>query len=220
MTPVEWAGASPEDHPAMAGHVREGRRLDVLHGIAVAGVNLAIWQRPGRHPAIDRAMLEEVDDVAIEAEVAHLAADLPPALAACGYAARDAQALAADIALLAQPLASAVAVTRVAIRLDVVETDACRRFHADYVQARLICTYVGPGTQWLDDADAVRLAAGADPAALAVRHIATGDAAIFKGRLWAPDAPIVHRSPPIAASGDHRLLLVIDPAPPEPIAHA
>ena len=38
--------------------------------------------------------------------------------------------------------------------LEVVRTDSCRKFHADYVTARLITTYLGEGTQWLDEADA------------------------------------------------------------------
>ena len=50
---------------------------------------------------------------------------------------------------------------RFELRLEVVRTDSCRKFHADYVTARLITTYAGEGTDWLADADAARVAAGA-----------------------------------------------------------
>jgi len=101
--------------------------------------------------------------------------------------------------------------TAVAIRLEVIETNACRKFHADHVTARLICSYAGPGTQWIDDRDAMALAGGADPATLTVRQVATGDVALFKGHDRS-ETPIVHRSPPIAGTGTRRLVLVIDPA--------
>jgi hypothetical protein len=35
---------------------------------------------------------------------------------------------------------------------------------------------------------------------------------MFKGHGWAPEAPIIHRSPPIAGTGQQRLVLVLNPA--------
>ena len=37
-----------------------------------------------------------------------------------------------------------------------------------------------------------------------------GDAGIFKGKI-ATDTPAIHRSPPIAGTGEKRLLLVLNP---------
>lgn len=158
-------------------------------------------------------MLDAVDDISIVRPVEELATSLPDELATAGYPTAIARLLAADVATLASALATIAGVSRVSIRLDVVETDACRRFHADYVTARLICTYVGPGTQWLTAADAAALGEGATVDSLTVQSLATGDVGLFKGKTWAPDAPIVHRSPPILTTGERRLLLVIDPAP-------
>jgi hypothetical protein len=109
--------------------------------------------------------------------------------------------------------------SQVSIRLEVIEGNACRKFHSDYVTVRLIATLAGPGTQWLDDGDAARLRAGADPDTLHIRDIATGHVALFKGRAWTRDRAIVHRSPPIAGTGQCRLVLVIDPAPERPLPH-
>ncbi len=191
-----------------------------LSAIADSTTNLAVCRRPTATTAFNPKNLSQVDDLSGEFSVAALASNLPGRMSDAGYETPEMDALASDIASLATQFAQIMDTDRVAIRLEVVETDACRRFHADYVTARLICTYVGPGTQWLDAADAAALAAGADPEMLTIRDIGTGDVAIFKGRLWAPDAPAIHRSPPIAGTGVQRLVLVIDPAAPTSTSYA
>ena len=40
----------------------------------------------------------------------------------------------------------------------------------------------------------------------------TGAVAVFKGRMLLDPPTVLHRSPPITASGERRLLLAIDPA--------
>jgi hypothetical protein len=105
----------------------------------------------------------------------------------------------------------------VRLRLDAVTGDACRRWHRDCVPLRLICTYRGPGTQWVPPAwgDAVIAQPDADTAqALSFQ---AGDVALFKGCGWAGqthDGGIVHRSPRIAGTGITRLVLVLDAAWP------
>ena len=157
-------------------------------------------------------MFDEVDDLAVSRCVEQIGTELPRDLAASGYPSDVAQRLGGEVAMLVRVFGAATGATRVSVRLDVIETDACRRFHADYVSARLICTLIGPGTQWLDTAAAAALAQGEAIDRLTIRSIATGDVALFKGRLWSPEAPIVHRSPPITKTAQRRLLLVIDPA--------
>lgn len=204
----------------LPGQVSEGSLANTLTDILKISVNLAVRHRDRREIVAAGPWLSQIDDIADAFETSTLPATLGRRLVEAGYAEANATALTADIVDLAATFTDIMDTDRVAIRLEVVETDACRRFHADYVTARLICTYVGPGTQWLDTRDAAALAAGADPQTLTIRQIGTGDVAIFKGRLWSPDAPAVHRSPPIAGTGARRLVLVMDPAAPAPIAHA
>jgi hypothetical protein len=109
-------------------------------------------------------------------------------------------ALVDEIADLARCFARLTGCTALRLRLEVVETDACRKFHVDQLCARLLCTLSGPGTQWIE-------AGGGSQ----VMQMAAGEVGIFKGRLWAEEPAILHRSPPIAALGDTRLLLVLDP---------
>lgn len=110
-------------------------------------------------------------------------------------------ALAADIDDLVRCFAALTGRASVRLRLEVVEGDACRKFHADYTDVRLVTTYAGPGT------DICRT-----PAEDAlVTRIGTGDVALFKGKLFPGEPPVLlHRSPPIEGTGERRVVLVLD----------
>jgi glutathione S-transferase len=46
-------------------------------------------------------------------------------------------------------------VARVKACFGATTTNACRKFHADYVGLRILCTYAGPGTDGVDEAKAL-----------------------------------------------------------------
>lgn len=201
------------------GHVRFSSDPSVLAEIRRADTNLAVWQR-GTGPAVpDEAMLATIDDVGVTMPAGQIATSLPAILRKASYPRAIHRDLSSDVEMLAQRVAAITGCNTVAVRLEIVKTDACKRFHSDYVTARLICSYAGRGTQWLSDEDAVALRDGADPARLTLRELGTGDVAMFKGRQWSEHGAIIHRSPPIAGTGQRRLVLVIDPAPDAPIPH-
>jgi hypothetical protein len=131
--------------------------------------------------------------------------DGPFATVADAFAHRS-RALATDIATLAHRFAVLIQVDRVKVRLEGVTTDACTKLHADYTGVRLITTDAGPGTDYAPDGDT--------QAPLA--RVPTGWIGLFKGKAFAPGhLPCLHRSPPIAATGTRRLLLVIDTSRPD-----
>lgn len=178
---------------------------DSLDRITDPDVHFALWQR--RRPAsldwIDALDWDAIDDVRLTIAMGDAPAALAAALTHAGYP-PDAQghALGEEIHTLVSHFARIMACERLTIRLEVIETDACRKFHADYVTARLLTTLHGAGTQWLHrDAPAE------------IWSMETGDVGLFKGRLWVEEPAILHRSPPLMASGGTRLLLVINPAP-------
>ena len=174
----------------------------VLQRILDPDVHLAVWQRRAardlaRLAGLDWDAIADIDqDVPVEA----LASAIPEALRSAGYP--DVVALADAIVPLASDFAALMACEALRIRLDVIETDACRKFHADQVTVRLLMPLVGPGTQWVH--------ANAEPQ-VPEGDLRIGDVGLFKGRVWAEEPVILHRSPPIAATGITRLLLVIDP---------
>ncbi|MDJ1006370.1 MAG: DUF1826 domain-containing protein [Paracoccaceae bacterium] len=110
-----------------------------------------------------------------------------------------------DIAALSDIFAGLMSARWVRLRLDVVTTNACRRFHIDAVTARLVCTYRGTGTQYGISTD------GAEPSR--VFTVPTGAPILLRGTLWPerPRSALLHRSPPIEGTGETRLVLVLDP---------
>ena len=131
--------------------------------------------------------------------------------------------LADDIALLADMFSCLFEIERVGLRLATLDSAMCPRFHVDHVPCRLVTTYAGRGTEWLNNeyVDRSRLGRGSadangnrlDPFSDG-QHICSvnvGDIALLKGEKWQGNEGngLVHRSP--AASQDSkRLVLTLD----------
>ena len=91
------------------------------------------------------------------------------------------------------------------LSLESISTDMCRKFHADYNQLRLLCTYVGSGTLWLPD-DAEKNGILEQD----IQQVKTGNIAILKGKLYPNAKPVFHRSPEIESLNEKRHLLRVD----------
>ena len=172
-------------------------------------INIAIWARPAI-AGPDRLDLRRLKSFRFTTPIGSLSENLQTSLYGAGYRpGLNSNILVTDILMLASRYCEAVGVDEIEIRLEIINNDACRKFHADYVTARLITTYSGQGTQWLSADDAARFRDGQEPRN--VRQLATGDVALFKGWMWSAEDPILHRSPPILGTGESRLVLVINP---------
>ena len=110
-----------------------------------------------------------------------------------------------DVAALAGMFAGLMSARFLRLRLDVVTTNSCRKFHIDAITARLICTYRGTGTQYGISANRE------DPSDILT--VPTGAPILLRGTLWpeTPSAGLLHRSPPIEGKGETRLILFLDP---------
>lgn len=118
-----------------------------------------------------------------------------------------------DIAVLADIFTELMQTQYLRLRLDAVDTNACRKFHVDMLTARLICTYRGSGTQYGNSV------AEEDPER--IFNVPTGCPIVLRGRKW-PEEPrsgLLHRSPPIEDTGETRLLMVLDPISDPSLAH-
>jgi hypothetical protein len=150
------------------------------------------------HFRIDNAPLGPLLDF-----IGHLAATpgLDPALA---------QVLA-DVAAQARRFADLTGATALTLKLERVADDACRKLHHDYVAHRLVVTYRGEGTQWLPRAREAALGEERLHVDASWLHsVPRFRAALFSGRLLAGADPVLHRSPPIAGTGQVRLVLTIN----------
>ena len=104
------------------------------------------------------------------------------------------------------------------MRLETTDTSKCHRFHVDRTRLRLLCTYRGPGTEWLTDAQVDRTAlnngsTNEDIIRCGSPHrFAPFWVGIMKGNAYPGNAGrgLVHRSPPIASSGQTRVLFCLD----------
>ena len=58
-----------------------------------------------------------------------------------------------DICQIAKDFFHSTQSKSIRIQILKVTTDKCRLFHADYNVQRLLCTYLGPGTEWLEESN-------------------------------------------------------------------
>lgn len=99
------------------------------------------------------------------------------------------------------------------LSLSTVNTNMCRKFHSDINDLRLLCTYSGPGTLWLEDNIDVESDKREESIDLTkINQADTGSILILKGSIYPNEEtkPIIHRSPSIEEDVEKRLLLRID----------
>jgi len=111
----------------------------------------------------------------------------------------------ADVMALSEVFSDLMSAPYLRLRMDVVTTNACRKFHIDALTARLVCTYRGTGTQYGISNDNI------DPEHIFT--VPTGAPILLRGTLWPakPSSGLRHRSPPIEGTGETRLVMVLDP---------
>lgn len=133
-------------------------------------------------------------------------------------------ALANDIALLAEMLGELLDAPKIGFRLEVLGKAMCPRLHVDRVGIRLLCTYRGPGTEWVEDASVDRrflgIASGGKPDEHSgllleghrIESIPPFAVALLKGSLWQGNEGrgVVHRSSLPPPNGGPRILLAMD----------
>lgn len=187
-------------------------------------------------PAVQVACLARKTDVAIQCELESVAAtgalgsgfsvthsvDAP--LDASVIARSIGRALRADIASLIELYADLVGCPAVGLRMEVLNRAMCPRLHVDRVALRLLVTYRGPGTEWMDDHAAARphpeggdnerpeATAGDISSRFATEQARPFDIVLLKGSLWPGNQArgAIHRSPPLSTNEGPRVLVALD----------
>lgn len=182
---------------------------ETLNRLAKSGCAAAIWQRqllPAFQTWIDglapenlptgRLILRPQSVVTVLSELCDMS------LMADGLHRRR---LIDDIAALSHAFCDLMDAPYIRLRLDLISSNACHKFHMDAVTVRLVCTYRGTGTQYGISH------AGTEPKRIFT--VPTGTPILLCGTMW-PEEPrsgLLHRSPPIEGSGETRLVMVLDP---------
>jgi hypothetical protein len=121
------------------------------------------------------------------------------------------RAIRDDLAQLVELLTDLTGVTEVGVRLRAQVNPMCPAFHVDHVPLRLVCTYLGPGTEYLDEAEGGPLVdCGATWRRGVVCQAVRGDVVLLKGEGWPGNERrgAAHRSPAHTAM---RLVASLDP---------
>ena len=131
---------------------------------------------------------------------------------------------AADIDFLVEMYGVLLGCPAVGLRLEVLGRAMCPRFHVDQTGIRLLCTYQGPGTEWLEEGAADRSKLGMSSAGIpddrsgiirdasGIHRIPAFAVALLKGSGWQGNSGrgIIHRSPQVPQSEKARVLLAMD----------
>lgn len=178
-------------------------------------LQVCTWQRP-IDPTINSYLSDATRDSTLQIREVLQSSDraqlagLPPGE---GF-----ERLGDDVALLTEILCELVDCPSVGLRLVTLENAMCPRWHVDRVPIRMLCTYTGPGTEWLEnqEVDKTKLS---EPAIAngASQRAEIGEVVLLKGALWQGNTGFgaIHRSPAPASVEERRILLTLDPLWPD-----
>ena len=198
----------------------QGDTPKALTGILDDGVNLALWQRqlPAHIADFGRLLLSLNEPLAESLSLEMPGDDAEPNLRglASGFSDLEGyEGFIADVSWLVSAFACLLGAQRIGLRLRVLDTAMCPRFHVDHVPVRLITTYAGIGSQWLKEGAMDRRQLGkpdAEPQDESlIQQITSGEVALLKGEKWHGNEGfgLIHRSPQ-PAPGERRLILTLD----------
>ncbi|MHA6491838.1 DUF1826 domain-containing protein [Pseudomonas borbori] len=195
-------------------------QVDVFCEVLQDHINLSLWQRqlPAQIADFATLLLAMGQPLAETLTLELPSADPEPELGELLGHYRDLPghgAFIADVAWLVGAFACLVDARCIGLRLRTLDKAMCPRFHVDHVPLRLITTYAGVGSQWLDEGVMARQRLG-DPTAepqdaALIQCAAVGDVLLAKGEKWIGNegGGLIHRSPQ-PPEGERRLLLTLD----------
>jgi hypothetical protein len=198
-----------------------GNQSDALQQILAPGVNLCLWQRPPQ-PSVSRELMglqaSQLTDARCWTSATAFDNDVTTLLQKQGLDPLAFEHWRMDLQRLAELFFNVSPKRKVALRLETIEGDGCRRFHVDRKHLRLLCTYRGPGTEWLSNAQVDRVAQNdGAPNDHIIRYGEPSQfepfwVGIMKGNAYPGNigCGLVHRSPPIAGTGQTRVLFCLD----------
>lgn len=185
-----------------------------LSSINKDDTELVIWRRSfssGFKDWINNANANNLPDFRILINPSDLRRAIEPLLDLCDLKANKMRGqLIEDINGLVIKFAEITQSNAVDVRLQGINNDSCWKFHRDVVQTRLLTTYRGPATEWVQKEHAEQAILDQLNFKGPIEKLGEGDVAIFKGSFTTPDQGIVHRSPSIAGKGITRLLLCLN----------
>lgn len=207
----------PDIHAAQSNAIFVNTSSD-LEAVHQAPVNLAVWQRPAVLSMLPVVhwLTKEPFELEFEVDVKDVSNTLLRHLSApMEFDAARAQ-LIADVQELASLFSEYTSTYTIRLMLESLHRVPCPKFHQDNVLLRLVCTYAGTGTEWLENSnvnthpDCCGGSMALDP--LRIMNLNPFEVALMKGKRWPGNKMgIFHRSPLVDADRP-RLIVKMDVA--------
>ena len=200
-----------------------GLQAEVLAGIYQEEINIAIWKRELIPNISHSAKFVLTKNPNLKLSVTASPKNVSKILEEAIGIEDDAIALIIDVKDIVDIFCCLFDVNQVGLRLVSLNHAMCPRFHVDNVPCRLLTTYCGNGTEWLNHDCVNREKLGPrsngvpdDRSGLFknnsdIQELCVGEIALLKGESWAGNesAGLVHRSPGLKTN-ESRLLLSVD----------
>ncbi|AIY66575.1 DUF1826 domain-containing protein [Pseudoalteromonas piratica] len=195
---------------------------NVLADIYREDVNIAVWQESLNQQAIDDANTILANSEQLNLVIAATPNDIIKQLSEHSELASH-TALCQHIHTLLDMFCTLFELKRAGLRLTILDKAMCPKFHVDKIPCRLVSTFSGTATEWLQHQDVDHSKLGAASVGLSdeesgvyqneaqIQQLAAGDVALLKGSGWINNehAGLVHRSP-YQAKDQRRLVITLD----------
>lgn len=200
-----------------------GDNLSALSEIFKEKINISIWQRK-----LDSNIRKEAEDIInlnpdLQLSTVIYPKDIKNFLLS-NVKSENISLIYQDITKLADVFCNFFNCEKVSLRFGTLDHAMCPRFHVDMVQCRLITTYHGVATEWLQHSKVDRTKLGLGNKGRPdeesgiyqksddIEQLEEGHVALLKGESWSGNegAGLVHRSPKVESVNQIRLLLTID----------
>lgn len=200
-----------------------GDAPNILASVYEDDTNIIVWQRELADELVKAAQCIVEEKPTLQAALTVSPETVYTSLTAVLGDSSTSVSLSKDIAELVDMFCCLFDIKQAGLRLATLASAMCPRFHVDRVPCRLVTTYQGMATEWLqhDSVDRSKLGrashglsddvSGVFRSPNDIQYLAQGDVALLKGELWPgnEDAGLVHRSP--CVTGDNRrLILTLD----------
>lgn len=195
--------------------------LPELTGIFKPTVEIAVWNRPV-NPAIQQFLRQSSSSrpFNLDKSVQVRSPDLHRSLPELNF--NDAgREFMFDLLNLIELFGSLLDCETVRVQLLTLDSQLCPAFHSDRMKMRLICTYLGNGTQFItgqrwsranDDQTTPYQINPAQISPESIHNLQEFQVGIYKGDLWAPNQHgLVHRSPSTEKHDTKRILFSVEP---------
>lgn len=200
-------------------HVAFTTTMDGLQAIDLPHINLAIWQRSS--DAAMQPIIQHLTVKSLELDYHVTVHDVAASLYGNTHVPTELKQsflrFTSDIQRLAIMFSKHALTRSIRLMVESVDDVPCPKFHQDNITLRLICTYAGVGTQWLEN-DNVHTHAICCGGSIVrdvsrIQQLQPFESALMKGKLWSKDGMGIYHRSPKPEHDQPRLIVKMDVAP-------